>query len=129
MENGFNDSFIPLVSIDLMKYNDISNNLRKNIITGKITGEEVDFIKQLDDLNKIYQKYKKDSQLDYDNKIKEIDNILKSSEPKLCNSFYQSHLIKDTKVLENFEEHTIPKTMRLLGEDFWVDENGKTYIS
>ena len=110
LKNGFNDSFIPLVSLDLRKYADIGDNVRKNVIAGKITGEDIDYIKQIDDLEKIYQKYKKDSQLDYDNKLKEIENLLKSSEPKLCTSFYNTHLNKDITVVENFEEHIKPKT-------------------
>ena len=67
----------------------------------------------MDDLEKIYQKYKKDSQLDYDNKAKEIENLLKSSEPKLVTGIHQTHLNSDTTVLENFDEHQIPKTMKL----------------
>ena len=129
LNNGFNENFIPIASLDLRKYADIGNNVRKNIAAGRVTGEDIDYIKQLDDLEKIYQKYKKDSQLDYDNKAKEIDNLLKSSEPKLVPSIHQTHLNSDTTVLENFEEHQIPKTIKLLGKDVWFDDYGNEHVA
>ena len=89
LKNGFNENFIPIASLDLRKYADIGNNVRKNIAAGRVSGDDIDYIKQLDDLEKIYQKYKKDSQLDYDNKVKEIENLLKSSEPKLVTGIHQ----------------------------------------
>jgi hypothetical protein len=129
LNNGFNENFIPIASLDLRKYADIGNNVRKNLAAGRVTGEDIDYIKQLDDLEKIYQKYKKDSQLDYNNKAKEIDNLLKSAEPKLVPSIHQTHLNSDITVLENFEEHNIPKTLRLLGKDVWFDDYGNEHIS
>lgn len=129
LKNGFNNSFIPLVSLDLRKYAYFGEDMKKNIKEGRINPDDIDLNKQLIDLNKIYEKYKKDSQLDYNNKAKEIDNLLKSSEPKLCQTFYNTHLISDTTVIENFEDHLAPHTMKLLGKDVWYDEDGNEHVT
>ena len=130
LSNDYSNNIIfPIVSLDSKTYDDIDNNLRKNIIAKKKTGEDIDFIKQLDDLNKIYEKYTKDSQYDYDNKGKEINNLLKSSEPRICDSFYSTNLIQDTNVVENFEDTSKINICRFLGEDIWKDENNIKHTS
>ena len=130
LNNDYSSGIIyPIVSLESKRYDDIDNNLRQNIIAKKKPGDDIDFIKQLDDLNKIYEKYKNNSQYDYENKGKEINNLLRSSEPKMCESFYSTNFIKDTNILENFEEKKKINTCRILGEDSWSDENGSIHTT
>ena len=83
----------------------------------------------MDDLNNIYKKYKTDSQLDYDNKSKEINNLLRSSEPRITNNFYSTFVQQDTNTIDNFGEVKKIKTNKSLGKDSWNDEKGEEHIS
>lgn len=129
LNNEYHTNLIPIISTEHKKYEDIGNNVRKNIITGKRSGDDVDYIKELDDLNNIYKKYKTDSQLDYDNKSKEINNLLRSSEPRITNNFYSTFVQQDTNTLDNFGEVKKIKTNKSLGKDYWIDERGEEHVS
>ena len=77
---------LPIISVEEKQYEEISNNIRKNIQTKKLgEGDEnyPDYLSELEKLDKIYKRYKEDSDLDYDNKIKEINNLFWSSKPVL----------------------------------------------
>ena len=130
LKNDYSDEILlPSISVDNKKYEELTDNKRKNILNKKVTGDDVDYLSELDRLNDIYKRYKEDSDLDYDNKIKNIDNLFKPSTPKIDKSFYNTNVKRDTKTIENFSDTKKIITSTQLGQDSWTDEYGKKHIS
>ena len=90
-----NKLLLPIISVENKQYEEISNNVRKNVQTKKLgEGDEnyPDYLSELEKLDNIYKRYKEDSDLDYDNKIKEINNLFWSTKPSLTNSYFKTIL-------------------------------------
>ena len=127
-----NKLLLPIISVEEKQYEEISNNVRKNIQTKKLgEGDEnyPDYLSELEKLDKIYKRYKEDSDLDYDNKIKEINNLFWSTKPVLTNSFYKTIIDNDTRTVKNFKELQKISISNQLGSDFWTDEYFTKHIS
>ena len=127
-----NKLLLPVISIEEKQYEEISNNIRKNIQTKKLgEGDEnyPDYLSELEKLDKIYKRYKEDSDLDYDNKIKEINNLFWSSKPSFTNSYFKTILNNDVRTIKNFKDLREINISNQLGKDTWRDEYFKEHES
>merc|ERR1711935_1135422 len=62
------------------------------------------------------------------NKLKGIENILSSHNPRIDKNFYYSKFRYDTKCLENYNDTKKINTINLLGQDTFTDEKNNTRV-